>query len=202
MDPITQLTEIFSHFPGIGPRQAKRFVFYLLGQNDSANKKIADLIVELKKDINSCTRCMRFFSDGQKSSLCNICSDESRDKTKLLIIAKDVDLDNIERSRSYEGLYFVLGGLVPILDKNPEERIRQFELKREVERNTDLKEIIIALSATVEGDHTAEYIRESFKTITEPRGIKVSVLGRGLSTGTELEYSDIDTIKNALKHRE
>ncbi|HRY62420.1 MAG TPA: toprim domain-containing protein [Candidatus Paceibacterota bacterium] len=202
MDPITQLTEIFSHFPGIGPRQAKRFVFYLLGQNDSANKKIADLILELKKDIHSCVRCMRFFTDNKKGALCGICSDEGRDKTKLLVVAKDVDLDNIERSRSYEGLYFVLGGLVPVLDKNPEERIRQFELKREIERNQELKEIIVALSATVEGDNTADYLRQIFSPITAARGIKISVLGRGLSTGTELEYSDMDTIKNALKHRE
>lgn len=201
-DPITQLTEIFSHFPGIGPRQAKRFVFYLLGQGDASNKKIADLILELKKDINSCARCMRFFSDGKKSALCDICRDEGRDKSKLLVVAKDVDLDNIERSGSYEGSYFVLGGLVPILDKNPGERIRQLELKREIERNPDLKEIIIALSANVEGDHTAEYLREFFKTTAELRGIKITVLGRGLSTGTELEYSDQDTIKNALKHRE
>jgi recombination protein RecR len=201
-DPIFQLTEIFSHFPGIGPRQAKRFVFYLLGQGDASNKKIADLILELKKDINSCTRCMRFFSDSKKNALCEICRDEGRDKSKLLVVAKDVDLDNIERSRSYEGRYFVLGGLVPILEKNPEEKIRRFELKREIDRNPELKEIIIALSATTEGDHTAEYIREYFKTTTDPRGIIISVLGRGLSTGTELEYSDMDTIKSALKHRE
>lgn len=201
-DPILQLTEIFSHFPGIGPRQAKRFVFYLLGQNDSSNKKIADLIIELKKDINSCVRCTRFFSDNKRNVLCDICRDEGRDRTKLLIVAKDVDLDNIERSGSYEGLYFVLGGLVPILEKNPEDRIRQVDLKKEISRNTELKEIIVALSATVEGDHTADYIRSILKLPTEPRAIKVSVLGRGLSTGTELEYSDIDTIKSALKHRE
>lgn len=202
MDPISQLTEIFSHFPGIGPRQAKRFVFYLLGQSDFNNKKIADLIVELKKDIHSCSRCMRFFSDKKFGTMCNICADTSRDSGKLLIVAKDVDLDNIERSESYEGYYFVLGGLVPVLDKNPEERVRQRELLVEINKNSNLKEIIIALSATVEGDHTAEYLRYILKTVSEARGIQVSVLGRGLSTGTELEYSDMDTIKNALKHRE
>jgi recombination protein RecR len=201
-DSITQLTEIFSRFPGIGPRQAKRFVFYLLGQSDLNNKKIAELILELKKDIHSCSRCMRFFSDKRYGILCDICADDSREKSKLLVVAKDVDLDNIERSESYEGYYFVLGGLVPVLDKNPEARIRQRELLSEVVKNLNITEIIIALSATVEGDHTVEHLRSVLKTASEPRGIKISVLGRGLSTGTELEYSDMDTIKNALKHRE
>lgn len=145
---------------------------------------------------------MRFFSDKRYGILCDICADDSREKSKLLVVAKDVDLDNIERSESYEGYYFVLGGLVPVLDKNPEARIRQRELLSEVVKNLNITEIIIALSATVEGDHTVEHLRSVLKTASEPRGIKISVLGRGLSTGTELEYSDMDTIKNALKHRE
>lgn len=145
---------------------------------------------------------MRFFSDNKNGTLCDICRDEARDKTKLLIVAKDVDLENIEKSGSYEGLYFVLGGLVPVLEKNPEDRIRGFALRKEIDRNPDIKEIIIALSATVEGDNTADYIRVSFRDLANQRGFRISVLGRGLSTGTELEYSDQDTIKNALKNRE
>ena len=199
---IDKLTEIFGKFPGIGPRQAKRFVYHLLNQNESINRQIAELIIGLKKENGSCSYCNRFFFKPQSGSICSICNDQNRDQSRLMIIAKDVDLENIERSGSYDGSYFVLGGLIPILDKNPSEKIRQTELLSRINKIPSLKEIIIALSANIEGDHTTDYLKEILKQISTERGIKISVLGRGLSTGTELEYSDGATIKNALKNRE
>ena len=201
MDNVNKLTEIFSHFPGIGPRQAKRFVYHLLNQGDFANKQLADLILELKKETGSCHTCKRFHK-SRDCHICTICQDEKRDHKALMIVAKDVDLENIEKSGSFRGLYFVLGGLIPVLEKNPETKIHQTELLETLKKMPELKEIILALSATTEGDYTADYLKRVLAPLLTERGVTISMLGRGLSTGTELEYSDSDTIKNALKNRE
>ncbi|MFA5987369.1 MAG: toprim domain-containing protein [Candidatus Paceibacterota bacterium] len=126
-----------------------------------------------------------------------------------MIVAKDIDLENIKRSGAYTGRYFVLGGLLPILEKHPEEKIRTTKLKDLLTTTLEkdnLREVIVALSANPEGDYTADFLKKYIGDIasaTNPSTqIKISVLGRGLSTGTELEYSDSDTIKNALKNRE
>ena len=113
------------------------------------------------------------------------------------------DLENIRKMGIYNGKYFILGGLIPILEKNPAQRIKEGELLKLVEQKVkanSLKEIIIALSVTRDGDNTIEYLEkllEPYKT----QGMKISILGRGLSSGTEIEYSDSDTIKNALANR-
>jgi recombination protein RecR len=120
-----------------------------------------------------------------------------------MIVGQDVDLENIEKSHSFDGRYFVLGGLIPILDKAPETKIRLKELISFVSRNSEkgLKEIILGLDANSEGEYTAEYLKKALSPLTEKYNIKVDELGRGLSTGAELEYSDPETIKNALRNR-
>jgi len=112
---------------------------------------------------------------------------------------EDVDVDQIERAGSYEGRYFVLGGLVPLLEDEPDKRIRLTELKKYLDRH-EIKELIVALTANAEGDNTAEYLQQTLKKY-EADGLVVTVLGRGLSSGIELEYSDPDTIKHALSGR-
>lgn len=195
---IEKLTELFNRFPGIGPRQAKRFVYFLLSQNDFFIKELLNLIREIKQEIKYCSLCFRL-SPATKDNLCSICSDGKRDKTKLMVVAKDIDLENVEKSGVYDGKYFVLGGLIPILEKNPEERTRLKELLKRIDGHT--AEIIVALSANTEGDYTADYLINYIPKNLAGHNIKISLLGRGLSTGTELEYSDSDTIKNALENR-
>src|ERR1044072_4706400 len=132
MDSIRKLTEIFSEFPGIGPRQAKRFAYFLLTRPQGYIQNLTSLLSELKKSVNICNSCFRFFpKDSSASLICPICSDEALDHQSMMIVAKDIDLENIERSHSYDGLYFVLGGSVPILEKTPETRIRQKELQKQ-----------------------------------------------------------------------
>jgi recombination protein RecR len=205
MNSIEKLTEYFAEFPGIGPRQAKRFVYYLLTRQQNHIDDITNLMNSLKSQVRVCTSCYRFFqSENKEASLCDICSNKNRDHSLLVIVSRDVDLENIERAHVHNGLYFVLGGSVPILEKEPENRIRSRELTQTVNNRAEkngLKEIILAMNATPEGENTSDFIESFLKPITTECTIKISHLGRGISTGTELEYSDADTIKNALKNR-
>lgn len=123
------------------------------------------------------------------------CADPRRDTGVLFVVEKDADLDNVERS-GFAGLYFVLGGTIPLASEEPGKYIRLAQLAKRVAEN-NLKEIILGLSATAEGDHTRQILAEKLKDA----GAKISSLGRGLSTGSELEYADPDTIASALSSR-
>ncbi len=200
MDPISKLTEYFREFPGIGPRQARRFVYFLLTRNAAHLEEMARLILDIKKSIRICSSCFRFYQDS-KTTICPVCSNTARDTSQLMIVSRDVDFEAIEKSKVYNGFYFILGGTIPILDKEPEKKVRLKELFDKIKKN-QYKEIILSLNANAEGEHTADFIRSYLKDKFPSSDFLVSVLGRGLSTGTELEYSDTDTIKNALKNRE
>ena len=205
MDSINKLVELFSEFPGIGPRQARRFVYYLLRHNNGFLTDLSKNILELKNSIGSCTNCFQYFQKSTKQqSLCSICADSHRNQSELMIVSHDVDLEHIEKSGLYKGLYFVLGGVVPILSPNPDERIRSRELLSLVKNRTEkgvLKEIILAMNITPEGENTEQYLTKALTPIAEKNNVKISHLGRGISTGTEIEYSDKETLKNALQNR-
>jgi len=205
MDIIEKLSEIFKEFPGIGERQAKRFVYFLMSRSPAYNENLTLLIKELKKEVAQCKECFRFFIlDNKKEKLCDICTNTNIDSSTLIIIEKDSDLESVQKSHVYNGKYFILGGLVPIVEKTTKRKIRIEELKEKIKKDAgkNLKEIILAFSLNPLGDHTDAYVREQLKDITEKLNIKISSLGKGLSTGTELEYSDNDTLKNALKNRQ
>ncbi|MES2059557.1 MAG: toprim domain-containing protein [Patescibacteria group bacterium] len=200
MNSFEKLKEIFTHFPGIGPRQAERFAYYLLSKNPDYLEEMRTLLATLKKDVAQCKECMRYFAKRAENNLCSICTDPNRDIHLLMIVAKDNDLQTVEKSEAFAGKYFVLGGIVPILEKAPEKRIRLAPLLALIEkRKSDIKEIIFALSATHEGENTEEIIKSHLNEIAPE--IKLSHLGRGLSTGLEIEYSDSDTIKAALENK-
>lgn len=201
MDSLQKLIELFKDFPGIGPRQAERFGYFLLTKNNEYRNSLTKEILSLKDNIHICPSCFRFYSS--KNSLCSICEDKRRDASILMLIAKDVDFHTIEKTKMYNGLYFILGGTLPILDKDPQSRIRIRELKAILSKKVKngLKEIIVALNLNSEGEHTREYIESEIRNLIKENNIKVTTLGRGLSTGTELEYSDSATIKSALENR-
>lgn len=190
---LDKLIELFLKFPGIGPRQAKRFAYFLAGEDEKFRKNLAGFILEIKNEIKQCDSCYRFYQS--KAEQCNICSSLNRDKNLLMLVEKDVDLENIERAGVYNGRYFVLGGTISLINSKAN-HLRFKELFTKVKKE-EPKEVISALSATVEGENTSRYIEK----ILEPLKIKTTRLGRGLSTGTELEYSDSETIANALKNR-
>lgn len=198
-----KLLEFFNHFPGIGPRQAGRFVYHLLHLDDYKLKELSELIFKLKKEVRQCKHCFRYYSID-KADLCNLCLDQNRSKEELMIVAKDIDLETIHKSGAYNGSYFILGGLIPLFERQPEKVVRLNQLVRNIEakiKEGQLKEIILALSANTEGDYTGDFIKNSLSALIEKMDIKISTLGRGLSTGTEVEYSDKETIQNALKNR-
>ncbi|OGI82126.1 hypothetical protein A3I95_00215 [Candidatus Nomurabacteria bacterium RIFCSPLOWO2_02_FULL_44_12] len=199
MDSIDKLAEIFKEFPGIGERQARRFVYFLMSRNNGYTENIAKLIADLKKETAQCKECYRFFIlNNKKEKVCEICSNASADSSILMVVEKDSDLESVKKSHVYHGKYFILGGLVPIVEKTTKSRVRIEELKKKIGNSKELKEIILAFSLSPQGDHTDHYIRSELKDL----GTKISSLGRGLSTGTELEYSDNETLKNALKNRQ
>ncbi len=203
-DPIEKLAAYFKEFPGIGERQAKRFVYFLLHKHPTYVKELGDNILSLKEIIHQCPSCYLFFQ-GDKDQLCNTCKDPKTDKSTLLIIEKDADFENIKKSKNYSGMYFILGGLAPIVTKETPSFLRLKELLSTIEnraKNNKLKEIIIALSLNPQGEHTDMYLREKISPLLEKYNFKIVSLGRGLSTGTELEYSDNETIKNALANRQ
>jgi len=209
MDIIDKLTEVFKEFPGIGERQAKRFVYFLMSKTGSYNENLSSLILDLKKETAQCKECFRFFIlNKEKNKLCDICANINVDSSTLMIVEKDSDLESVKKSRVYHGKYFILGGLVPIVEKSTKSRVLIEELKEKIkkgeknESNNNLREIILAFSLSPQGDHTDSYVRNELKELAEKHNIKISSLGKGLSTGTELEYSDNDTLKNALKNRQ
>jgi recombination protein RecR len=205
MDSLNKLIERFREFPGIGPRQARRFAYFLLTKNPAYLEELSRLVTDIKKTIRLCNSCYRFYSVGHNvvkndPHLCPICQDPSREKNLLMVVARDVDFEAIEKSGTYRGLYLILGGTVPYLEKNPETRIRLRELIATLDKR-DLSEIILSLNANPEGEHTTEIVRASLKNLAEKKHTKITILGRGLSTGSELEYTDADTIMNALRNR-
>ena len=203
MDIIDKLTEIFKEFPGIGERQARRFVYFLMSRTPAYNENLSSLILDLKKEVTQCRECFRFFIlNSKREKLCDICANPNIDSSILMVVEKDSDLESIRKSRVYNGKYFILGGLVPVVEKTTKSRVRIEELKEKIKKEESLKEIILAFSLSPQGDHTDQYVREQLRELAEKQNIKISSLGKGLSTGTELEYSDNDTLKNALKNRQ
>lgn len=208
MDSLRRLEEIFARFPGIGPRQARRFAYYLLGKPPAFIREFTTLIEEAHKATAECPQCHRLFIHGV-AKICSVCSDKSRDATTLMVVARDSDFESIERSGAYRGLYFILGGTVPVLDKEPDKRIRLRQLLERVSVEKDqgsvINEVILSLNTTPDGEHTADIVKDAvtkvLKNLTLPQSIKISILGRGLSTGAEVEYADSETIKNALSNR-
>lgn len=200
MDPIDRLSLVFQRFPGIGPRQAQRFVQYLLKASPSLRREFLESLRDLGSSVHQCASCMRF-SSGERG-LCTMCTDSHRDQSLLAVVASDADLLAIERSHTFKGRYFVVGGLIS-LSSEKASGLRIKELLDSLEKRSEngLFEIILAFPANPEGDATAIRIREELENAIKKQSIKLSMLGRGLSTGSELEYADPDTLKSALDNR-
>ena len=198
---IKKLIDQFSKLPTVGPRTAARFVFYLLNAPKEEVNSLIESISNLSKEVKLCSFCFKPF-EGE-GNLCEICGDSNRDRTKLCIVEKETDLGSIEKTKKYPGLYFILGGTVSLLKKEPE-KIRTKELVERIKDpvvfhlfNASFEEIIIATNPTTEGEATSLYLERKLKSLNK----KITKLGRGLPTGGELEYTDEETLGEALEGR-
>ncbi|MDP2664290.1 MAG: recombination mediator RecR [bacterium] len=197
---IQKLIGFFSKFPTVGPRTAARFVFYLLKLKGEEVEELTSSISKLKENIKLCNLCFLPFEpstdSNQEVGLCPICQDKTRDKSLLCVVEKEPDLESLEKTKKYKGLYFILGGTVSALKK---ENIKQLRgegfLKRA--KDPEIKEIIVATNPTTEGEATALYIERLLKPLNK----KITRLGRGLPVGAELEYADEETLSSALEGR-
>lgn len=206
MTVLEKLIEQFEKFPGVGARQARRFAFHVLTMPEATASELGELINTVRGSVMQCESCRRYFTkNGGNQTICNICSDSRRDQHKLLVVAHDNDIVAIERSGVYDGLYFVLGGIVPLLHSEEVTKLRGGRLKATIEARLPegLAEIILGFAVSPDGENTGRYVEAIINQIDETNRTSLAVhqLGRGLSTGSELEYADPETIKNALKNR-
>jgi len=203
---IQKLIELFSKLPTVGPRTAARFVFYLIKLPQEELEELIEAIENLKQDIRICSFCFKPFQNSQEK-LCEICSNNGRDKTTLCLVEKESDLNSIEDTKRYKGLYFILGGTISGLKKEDFEKIRAEELEQRMKNpenyglsGTNFKEIIIATNPTTEGEATGLYLERKLKELNLT-DIKITHLGRGLPVGGELEYADDETLASAFEGR-
>lgn len=203
MNKLDKIIQYFERFPGVGGRQARRFAFFVLSLDQEENQELADLISNIKETVSECKSCRKFYSGNGSNQFCEICSDPNRDHDKLLVVERDVDITPIERAGVYDGLYFVLGGTLPLLDTKTTQKLRANGLQKVIESRLPdgLCEVILAFSINPDGENTARYVESIIRKIDGMDKIKLTQLGRGLSTGSELEYADPETLKNALRNR-
>jgi len=190
--PLAQLLEQLEKLPGIGPKSAQRLAFYLLRAPREESEMLAQAVRDVRDKIKPCTRCGSF-TDVE---ICDICTDPRRDSTVLCVVAEPRDLMAVENSGEFRGRYHVLGGVMsPIEGIGPEQLRIDTLMKRAGEE--EIREVILALSPTVEGETTAHYLSNLFK----PRGVRVTQLARGLPFGGDLDYADQMTIAGAVRGR-
>ena len=189
---IATLIEQFQKFPSVGPKSAQRMAFHLLKMPVSEVEKFARAVVEAKQSTVACEICYNLSS----TSPCEICSSTTRDRSTICVVAETKDLIAIEKTNEYKGLYHVLQGLISPIDGIGAEDIRIKEL---LNRLTDesIKELILALSPSVEGEATSLYLTK----LVKPFGITVSRIAFGLPVGADLEYADEITIAKAIEGR-
>jgi len=189
---IAALIEQFQKFPSVGPKSAQRMAFYLLRMPMSEVQKMANSMIEAKENTKTCEICFNLSA----SSPCEICQSTRRDRSVICVVAETKDLIAIEKTNEYLGLYHVLQGLISPMDGIGADDIRIKEL---LSRLTDekVKEVILALSPSVEGEATSLYLSKLIK----PFGIKISRIAFGLPVGADLEYADEITIAKALEGR-
>jgi len=193
-DSIRNAAAAFDTLPGVGPRAALRYAYWLVTQPKEAIGRFARSVQGLAEGLTICTEC------GQWSdrSVCAICTNTERNTSVLCVVATSPDVQSIEDTGAFKGRYHVLGGtLDPIEGRTPDTLSIQKLLKRIQASSDRVTEVILALNTDVPGDVTALYLKQQL----EPLQLKVTRLARGLPTGAALEYADSMTLANAVKNR-
>ena len=181
-----------SRLPGIGRKTALRLALHLLRQDEAATDALAEALVRLRHDVRYCSRCHNI-GDNE---VCPVCSDARRDSTTLCVVENVQDVMAIENTQQFNGLYHVLGGIISPMDGIGPSDLNIDSLVKRVSEG-GVREVILALSSTMEGDTTNFYISRRL----QPLGVAVSVIARGISVGNELEYTDEVTLGRSIVNR-
>jgi recombination protein RecR len=186
------LIEALHCLPGIGPKSAQRLAYHLLQRDRSGAQRLGEAVLHALQAVRHCQRC-NTFTEGE---LCERCASPRRDPSLLCVVETPVDMNMMEQTLSYQGLYYVLMGRISPLDGIG---ARELGLERLLARALDgvVKEVILATNYTNEGEATAHYIAAMLR----PRGIGVTRIARGVPVGGELEYVDAGTLAQALRER-
>ncbi|QSE97831.1 recombination mediator RecR [Fulvivirga lutea] len=191
---IERAVEEISRLPGIGKKTALRLALHLLKEPVSASEALGQSIVELRKQIKYCKKCMNIAD----SDVCGICASHRREESTICVVEDTRDVLAIENTSQYNGLYHVLGGVIsPIEGVGPDELNIEQLIERIKSSNGTVAEIIFALSPTMEGDTTAFYLTKQLKDFN----IKISTIARGIPIGGELEYADEITLGRSIASR-
>ena len=189
---LERAVEAFSQLPGVGHKTALRLVLHLLRQSTEDVDSFADAVIRVKHDVKYCKVCHNI-SDNE---VCSICSDPRRDASVVCVVENIQDVMAIENTQQFHGLYHVLGGIISPMDGIGPHDLEIESLVERVEEGK-VKEIILALASTMEGDTTNFYISRKLKDT----GVKLSVIARGISVGDELEYTDEVTLGRSILNR-
>lgn len=190
--PLTELINQFSRLPGIGKKTAQRLAYSILEQPPERAKQFADALVNAREKIHFCKVCQSLTD----LDVCQICSDQRRDKSIICVVEDPRDVMAFERTREFNGVYHVLHGVISPLDNIGPDKLRIKELMQRLNDGT-VTEIIMATNPTVEGEATASYISR----LVKPMNIKVTRLAYGIPVGGDLEYADEYTLARALEGR-
>lgn len=189
---LESAVEEFAKLPGIGKKTALRLVLHLLNQEKEDVTHFGETIIKLRNEIKHCKSC-NTISD---TDICNICSNASRDKSVICIVENARDVMSVENTHQYNGIYHVLGGIISPMDGIGPSDLNIETLNEKI-KNGIVKEVIFALSTTMEGDTTNFYLYKKFRNYS----IKITTLARGVSIGDELEYTDEITLGRSLVNR-
>ncbi|HVA11380.1 MAG TPA: recombination mediator RecR [Candidatus Dormibacteraeota bacterium] len=191
---LSDLIDAFGLLPGVGPRTAERYAYYMIKHDGDTPEKLASALQKLLAGVGQCSKTFALVPAGQDVS--DLYSDPRRDKTTVAVVAEPFDIVALEKTGQFHGTYHVLGGLVSPIDGINPDQLHIAELIKRIDSDK-VKEIILATNASVEGESTALYIRQQLGA----RKVKVSRLARGLSVGVDLEYADQLTLARALEGR-
>lgn len=189
---LQRLLDELGRLPGIGPKSAQRIAYYLLESDAERSRRLAEAILDVKKQVHFCPTC---FSYATRDT-CDICADSSRDRTTICVVSEPRDVQAVERTGSYRGLYHVLGGVISPMDKIGPDQLHVKELLRRL-ADEQTEEVILATNTDVEGEATATYLARTIKSL----GIRTTRFAVGMSVGGEVELADELSLGRAIEDR-
>ena len=189
---VQELIDELGRLPGVGPKSAQRIAFYLLQTEDDLAERLAKVLIEVKERVRFCEIC----GNVSEQEKCNICRDERRTRTAICVVEESKDVQAIERTREFRGLYHVLGGAISPIEGIGPDQLRIKELMTRLSDPT-IQEVIIATDPNLEGEATATYLAR----MLSPLGITITRLASGLPVGGDLEYADAVTLGRAFSGR-